>query len=64
MNRRLAGMSLLLLLAVAVAGCATAPHSGDTKSGSEPRVRCLSDPARDTAEGRRPLFFFFCVESP
>ena len=64
MNRRLAGTSLLLLLAVAVAGCASAPQRGDMKSGSEPRVRCLSDPARDTAEGRRPLFFFFCIESP
>ena len=64
MNRRLAGTSVLLLLAVLVVGCAAAPQRGDTKSGSEPRVRCLSDPARDTAEGRRPLFFFFCVESP
>ena len=64
MNRRLAETSLLLLLAVAFAGCASAPQRGDARSGSEPRVRCLSDPARDTAEGRRPLFFFFCVESP
>ena len=64
MNRRLAGTSVLLLLAACVAGCAAAPQRGDTKTGSEPRVRCLSDPARDTAEGRRPLFFLFCVESP
>ena len=64
MNRRLAGTSLLLMLAVLVAGCATAPQGRDAKSASPPRVRCLSDPSRDTTEGTRPLFFFFCIESP
>ena len=64
MNRRLASTSLLLLLALFVAGCAAAPQSRDAKSGSSPRARCLSDASRDTAAGPRPLFFFFCIESP
>ncbi len=64
MNRRRAWTSLVLL-ALVVAGCATAPtQGGDTRSGSAPRVRCLSDAPRDAAEGTRPLFFFFCIESP
>lgn len=55
----------LLFLAVLVAGCAaTTPPADASRSTSPPRVRCLSDQARDTAQGTRPLFFFFCIESP
>jgi hypothetical protein len=58
----------LLLLFVALAGCASASSSGSSSSpprgSSAPRVRCLSDPSRDDASGSRPLFFLFCAESP
>jgi len=27
-------------------------------------VRCLANPQREASEGTRPLFFFFCMESP
>ncbi len=64
MNRRLRWTALLLAVLVVV-GCSTAaPPSRETRSGSLPRVRCLSDLSRDTTEGTRPLFFLFCIESP
>ena len=64
MNRRFSWTALLLAVLV-VAGCSTAVEpSREPRSGSSPRVRCLSDPARDTVAGTRPLFFLFCVESP
>jgi hypothetical protein len=50
----------LLVVLLTLAGCATGSSSG---SGA-PRVRCLSDPARDAAATSRPLFFLFCMESP
>jgi hypothetical protein len=52
---------VLALLAVAlIAGCG--PVTSPPPRGSQPpRVRCLSDP---NERGTRPLFFFFCVESP
>jgi len=58
--------SIALLLALAtLAGCASAPSSrGSGSGGSAPRVRCLTDPARDDASTSRPLFFLFCLESP
>jgi len=56
--------SIVLLIAlVTLAACATAPPSSE-RSSSAPRVRCLSDPARDAASTSRPLFFLFCAESP
>ena len=64
---RLAALAVLL---VAFAGCgSTAYDSGRSstsaqRSSSSPRVRCLSDPARDDASGSRPLFYLFCAESP
>jgi hypothetical protein len=69
MNRRWRSLALLLLF-VALAGCASAASSGSSSSSSTPRgssaprVRCLSDPSRDDASGSRPLFFLFCAESP
>jgi hypothetical protein len=62
------GVALVLLFA-ALSGCASASssssNSGSAPRGStSPRVRCLSDPARDDASGTRPLFYFLCVESP
>ena len=57
------GPIALLIVLVTVAGCA-APSSGRSGSGSAPRVRCLTDPARDDTSTSRPLFFLFCVESP
>ena len=62
------GVALVLLLAL-LSGYASASssssNSGSAPRGStSPRVRCLSDPARDDASGTRPLFYFLCVESP
>jgi hypothetical protein len=55
----------LLLVAVLLVGCAAAaPGTDPERRSSSPRVRCLSDPGRDASEGTRPLFFFFCIESP
>jgi hypothetical protein len=62
----------LVLLLVTLSGCASASSSssrsstgGNAPRGSTgPRVRCLSDPARDDASGSRPLLYFFCAESP
>ncbi len=61
MNRLVGGA--LVLCAVALVACATDP-SPRQRSDTSPRVRCLTDPKRDTAEGTRPLIFLFCVESP
>jgi hypothetical protein len=49
--------SLLLLLALAGAGCAGAGPAGSGSAGSRPR--CSSG-----SEDVRPMFFIFCVESP
>jgi len=64
------GLALVLLL-VTLSGCASSSSSGSSSSSSNaprgsssPRVRCLSDPARDDASGSRPLLYFLCVESP
>lgn len=55
----------LLISATVLAGCASAPSSRESRGGSSPRVRCLSEPLRDDASvSGRPLFFLFCVESP
>ena len=54
----------LLIFATVLAGCATSPSSRESRGGA-PRVRCLSEPSRDDASvSGRPLFFFFCMESP
>jgi hypothetical protein len=58
---------VLGLLLVALAACATPSSSGGSsgsRSSGSPRVRCLSDPARDDASGSRPLIYLFCLESP
>jgi hypothetical protein len=57
----------MLLVAALLVGCASGGPSREPESrSSSPRVRCLTDPQRDTRtrEDTRPLFFFFCVESP
>jgi hypothetical protein len=51
----------ILLVLVAVAGCATAASSPPPRGSQSPRARCLSNP---NETGARPLFFLFCVESP
>jgi len=54
-------LAILALLAV-LAGCASPPpRQPYPRSGSSPRVRCLSDPNETQT---RPLFFLFCAESP
>jgi hypothetical protein len=65
MNRLVA----LAVLFVALAGCGSAAYDSRSstsapRGSSSPRVRCLSDPARDDASGNRPLFYLFCAESP
>jgi hypothetical protein len=58
---------VLVLLCATLSGCASAsssPGSSPPRGSTSPRVRCLSDPARDDASGSRPLFYFFCAESP
>ncbi|HEU5322561.1 MAG TPA: hypothetical protein VFX28_17275, partial [Methylomirabilota bacterium] len=51
----------LLLLAVALAGCAGASRPARTGTEPAPRVRCLADPHETDT---RPLFFLFCIQSP
>ena len=64
MTRR-ARTYLMLLVVPLLVGCTSATPSRESERGSSsPRVRCLANPQRDTSEGTRPLFFFFCVESP
>jgi len=43
-----------------ITGCAAA-SSPPPRGSQPPRTRCLSDP---NETGTRPLFFFFCIESP
>ena len=55
----------MLLGVLLLVGCASATPSREPERGSSsPRVRCLANPQRDASEGTRPLFFFFCMESP
>ena len=63
MNPRAATLAWVLV-SLLLAGCATAGGASAPAPPSPPRVRCLSEGARDTASGTRPLFFLFCVESP
>jgi hypothetical protein len=67
MNR----LAALAIAFVACAGCGSASYERPSRSSSSaprdsnpPRVRCLSNPARDDASGSRPLFYLFCTESP
>ena len=66
MNR----LAVLAVLLVALAGCGSTAYDSQSSSAStqrgssSPRVRCLSDPARDNASGSRPLFYLFGAESP
>jgi hypothetical protein len=54
-----------LVVLVLFAGCGTMPPGdGGSESSSSPRVRCLTDPARDNQSTSRPMVFLFCVESP
>jgi predicted component of type VI protein secretion system len=67
MNRPLCSLALLVLVFVALAGCASSSSRSSpppSSSGSSPRVRCLTDPSRDSASTSRPMFFLFCAESP
>jgi hypothetical protein len=52
---------LALTLIAVLAGCASPPSQKYPRTGSSPRVRCLSDPHETDT---RPLFFLFCTESP
>ena len=49
---------LLVLLAFALAGCAS--YGGSSPPPTSPGVRCLSDP---NERGTRPLIFLFCIQS-
>jgi hypothetical protein len=68
MNRRRRSLALLLMF-VALAGCGAASsnsggYSSAPRDSAPPRVRCLSDPSRDSSSNSRPLIFLFCAESP
>jgi hypothetical protein len=52
---------LLLLVLVALTGCAVPASSPPPRASQPPRARCLTDP---NETGTRPLLFFFCIESP
>jgi len=52
---------LALTLLAVLAGCASPPSQKYPRTGSAPRVRCVSDPHEGDT---RPLFFLFCAESP
>jgi hypothetical protein len=52
---------VVLLVLVALAGCATAPSSPPPRGIQAPRARCLADPNEGAL---RPLIFLFCIESP
>ena len=55
----------MLLGVLLLVGCASAtPSREPERQSTSPRVRCLANPQRDAGEGTRPLFFFFCMESP
>jgi hypothetical protein len=61
-DTRVIRLLLVLVAALTLAACASSPPvQQHPRSGSSPRVRCLSNP-NDTE--LRPLFFFFCAESP
>jgi uncharacterized protein YceK len=54
-----------LVVLLLLAGCGTVPSGdGGSASSSPPRVRCLTDPARDNQSTSRPMVFLLCVESP
>jgi hypothetical protein len=60
-SRLAAALALLALLLIAL-GCAAPPRAAEHESpAGSPRVRCVSDPRE---QGTRPLFYFFCIESP
>jgi hypothetical protein len=63
MNRARRAIAPLIVLAM-LAGCGTVPSDNRSESSSSPRVRCLTDPARDNTSTSRPLIFLFCAESP
>jgi hypothetical protein len=52
---------LLVMLALTVGGCATAPRTSGPAPAASPSVRCVSDP---NERGTRPLIFLFCIQSP
>jgi hypothetical protein len=52
---------LLLLVLVALTGCAVPASSPPPRASQPPRTRCLADP---NETGTRPLLFLFCIESP
>jgi hypothetical protein len=52
--------ALVVLVLLTITGCAAA-SSPPPRGSQPPRTRCLSDP---NETGTRPLFFFFCIESP
>ena len=54
-----------LVLLVALGGCETVSGGDSSQSSAQsPTVRCLTDPNRDNQSMSRPMFFFFCAESP
>ena len=56
--------ALVALAALLLAGCAGAAGSSSAQYEA-PRARCLGQSGREaSSDSARPLFFFFCVESP
>jgi hypothetical protein len=59
-----AGRSLIVITtAVVLTACATV--TAPRHSSESPSLRCVNDPGRgQSADPSRPLFFFFCTQSP
>jgi len=58
---RLRDLLVLVLLAAAVAGCASPAPSASPRGSTSPRVRCLNNPNEGDT---RPMIFLFCAETP
>jgi len=54
-----------IVLAVALCGVGCGGPAGTPMTDSGPRTRCIDRPGHgETYSSDRPLFFFFCVQSP
>jgi hypothetical protein len=56
---------ILLALGAALTVAACASVDSPRRSSASPTVRCVDEPGRGGSfDATRPLFFFFCTQSP